>query len=77
MPPSEKATLSSGYVRNAGPHRRSCAPSIEIWQAMIIRLSTGPSGASCSAAKPWPMCRHITSPLSISASKIGPQWSML
>ena len=36
-------------------------------------LSIGASGALLMAAKPWPMCRHITTCSSDTASKTGPQ----
>ncbi len=55
---------------------RSWTESTDTWVASTMKWSLDMSSAIVMAEKPWPMCRHTTTPSSHTAVKNGSQCSL-
>ncbi len=75
IPPSDSATLRSGYVRSTGDQTRSVAHWTMLIGGSVIMQSIGASGAVIVSDDEDPMCMHTTTCSSEQARQNGSQWS--
>src|ERR1700722_11686263 len=75
MPPSERATRTSGNRRNTEDQIRSVAACTMLSGVNVIRQSMGASGDVTTICEDEPMCMHATTPSSLQALQNGSQWS--
>src|SRR6202161_2034113 len=75
MPPSERATRTSGKRRKTEDQIRSVAACTMLSGVKVIRQSMGASGDVTTICEDDPMCMQTTTPSSLQASHKGSQWS--
>src|SRR3954468_22894527 len=76
MPPSDSASLRSGYFRNTGDQIRSVAACTMLIGGSVIMQSIGASGEVIVISDDDPMCRHTTTCSSLQACQNGSQCSV-
>src|ERR1700689_4161589 len=75
MPPSERATRTSGNRRNTEDQIRSAAACTMLRGVNVMRQSMGASGDVTTICEDEPMCMQATTPSSLQAFQKGSQWS--